>query len=49
MKRQRNKMGIENKVPAIRFKGFSNEWIVKKLENLTEMDFSNGVFNDRKK
>lgn len=49
MKRQRNKMGIENKVPAIRFKGFSNEWIVKKLENLTEIDFSNGVFNDPQK
>lgn len=42
-------MGINNKVPAIRFEGFSNEWIVKKLENLTEMDFSNGVFNDPQK
>ncbi|AMO55836.1 restriction endonuclease subunit S [Endozoicomonas montiporae] len=32
--------------PSVRFQGFSGEWIKKKLKNLTEKDFTNGVFND---
>lgn len=36
MKRQLNKMSIENKVPAIRFKGFSGEWVSKKLGDKAE-------------
>ncbi|MDO9140973.1 MAG: restriction endonuclease subunit S, partial [Methylobacter sp.] len=35
--------------PAIRFKGFSKRWTVKKLQDLTETGFSNGVFNDPQK
>lgn len=27
-------MGVENKVPAIRFKGFSGEWVERKLETI---------------
>lgn len=38
-----------NKVPEIRFKGFSGEWIEHKLQDLTENGFSNGVFNDPQK
>jgi type I restriction enzyme, S subunit len=29
-------MSIENKVPAIRFKGFSGEWVSKKLGDKAE-------------
>jgi len=42
-------MNAENKVPAIRFKGFSGAWVEKKLKDLTETGFSNGVFNDPQK
>ena len=42
-------MGDENKIPAIRFKGFSGEWDERKLKDLTETGFSNGVFKDPKK
>ncbi len=36
-------------VPAIRFKGFGGEWVEKKLTDLTDKGFSNGVFNDPQK
>lgn len=42
-------MSVKNKVPEIRFKGFSGEWIEHKLQDLTENGFSNGVFNDPQK
>ncbi|WP_373937685.1 restriction endonuclease subunit S [Vibrio kanaloae] len=42
-------MSVENNVPEIRLKGFSGDWIYKKLEDLTETGFSNGVFNDPQK
>ncbi|HDL8151281.1 TPA: restriction endonuclease subunit S [Yersinia enterocolitica] len=42
-------MSVEKKVPEIRFKGFSGEWVYKKLQELTHKGFSNGVFNDPQK
>lgn len=42
-------MSVNNKVPEIRFKGFSGEWVYKKLQELTHKGFSNGVFNDPQK
>lgn len=42
-------MSVENKVPEIRFKGFSGEWVHRKLQDLTDNGFSNGVFNDPQK
>lgn len=41
MKRRRNKMSIDNKVPAIRFKGFSGAWEEKDLN--CEVDFYSGL------
>lgn len=35
--------------PEIRFKGFEGDWVVKKLGDLTETGFTNGVFNDPSK
>lgn len=35
--------------PEIRFKGFEGEWVEKKLGDLTETGFTNGVFNDPSK
>ncbi|RBM48862.1 restriction endonuclease subunit S [Vibrio tarriae] len=42
-------MTVENNVPEIRFKGFSGEWVHRKLQDLTDNGFSNGVFNDPQK
>jgi type I restriction enzyme S subunit len=42
-------MSVDLKVPEIRFQGFSGEWVEKKLIDLTENGFSNGVFNDPQK
>ncbi|PWD68059.1 restriction endonuclease subunit S [Pectobacterium parmentieri] len=42
-------MSVDNKVPEIRFKGFSGEWVYKKLQDLADKGFSNGVFNDPQK
>ncbi|EWH04387.1 restriction endonuclease [Pseudoalteromonas lipolytica SCSIO 04301] len=42
-------MSENKKIPEIRFKGFSGEWDHKKLQDLTEAGFSNGVFNDPQK
>ncbi len=36
-------------VPVLRFSEFSGEWDVKKLKELAENGFSNGVFNDPNK
>ncbi len=40
---------MDSKVPVIRFKGFLGSWTAKKLADLTESGFSNGVFNDPEK
>lgn len=37
------------KIPALRFPEFTGEWEEKRLGDLTENGFSNGVFNDPKK
>lgn len=37
---------IDSKVPQIRFKGFDGDWEHKKIRELTETGFTNGVFND---
>lgn len=42
-------MSMKNKVPEIRFKEFIGEWMYKKLQDLTDNGFSNGVFNDPQK
>ncbi|MDN3488538.1 MULTISPECIES: restriction endonuclease subunit S [Pseudoalteromonas] len=42
-------MSENKKIPEIRFKGVSGEWDHKKLQDLTETGFSNGVFNDPQK
>ena len=38
-----------SKVPRIRFKGFEGDWEYKKLSELTETGFTNGIFNDPNK
>ncbi|MBZ2163324.1 restriction endonuclease subunit S [Alteromonas stellipolaris] len=42
-------MSVEKNVPDIRFRGFNEEWIYRKLQDLTGKGFSNGVFNDPQK
>lgn len=42
-------MSAEMKVPAIRFVGFVETWTTKKIQDLTETGFSNGIFNDPQK
>lgn len=42
-------MSLEKMVPEIRFKGFNGEWVHRKLQDLTDNGFSNGVFNDPQK
>jgi len=38
----------KQKVPELRFPGFTGEWVEKNLLELSENGFSNGVFNDPK-
>lgn len=42
-------MGEDKKIPEIRFEEFCGGWDYKKLQDLTETGFSNGVFNDPQK
>ncbi|WP_414149422.1 restriction endonuclease subunit S [Enterobacter sp. BNK-18] len=42
-------MNMDSKVPEIRFNGFNGEWVYKKLQDLADKGFSNGVFNDPQK
>jgi type I restriction enzyme S subunit len=39
----------DSNVPQIRFKGFEGNWEYKKLRDLAETGFTNGVFNDPNK